>query len=105
MEFLVVIHAQSAFGRRASTMLLKVGGASGMADLGEEKHPYIVCTDMDWSVPGVMQCTHLQNPGDPQDRKPQRLVLPVASLLFAVEAAPPQEASTEEQASGGSRLH
>lgn len=84
MEQVVVIDGASALGAMLLTLNGKVGGASGVLTLNFMNHPAILCTDLDWSTPGVLQATHLQNPGT-GDQAPRRIAIRAQDVLFAHE--------------------
>lgn len=106
MEFIVVINAQSPWGARLMAAKGKIGGATVAWELAGASHPVIVCTDLDWSVPGIMQTSHFQDPFV-ADTQPCRVLVPASTVLFAVQLLRDQVAkeAAPEQATGGSRLH
>jgi hypothetical protein len=87
MEFVVVIHADSPIGAFLLSMKDKIGGASGTMDVQGKTHPFIFATDLSWDAIGVLQMTHLQDPGLSADPKPRRIAIPIAAVLVALEKA------------------
>lgn len=85
MEFLVVIDAQSLFGKHLLTQHGKIGGASGLwTGENKETHPVIVGTGLSPHSPGLLQLTHLQDPGH-GNQAPRQVLVPANTVLVALE--------------------
>lgn len=84
MDFVVVMHADSPFGAYLLQLLNKIGGASGTMDVQGKTHPFIIARELEWGTIGVLQMTHLRNPGMP-DESPRRIAVPAASVVVVLE--------------------